>query len=545
MLQGQASKYEPLKPDSDSPRGAATSVREDEKKGKCCNDPIFAALFIAGLTWMTTKLVTNREGLAHAWKTSTLKTDVDQFDALYACQTLGASFGVAIIFSSLWSAFMRFCVKSSIYLLFIISIVAQAAGAGAIFYLASTMEHGWPRSWLIAGGILVVLLLGYTMYLVYTLCDRVALATCLLEVSGGVLNETPVGMSVLTSMNAIVQLLWATFCGAAAWAISMGSDNLTEGQLFGTQMLICLMAYWGLQIISNIGVVGCYGTLAGWYYESRVPLVAPICKASTSYFGSIACGSLLVAMVQTVHDGLHLIQKKGWFPAWLLCCLDKVLEWIEAGFKYLNSYGFVMVAVHGDSFFTASRRAMDFLKYKGLTALINDSIVDRVQRLGAVAGGILAGAVPVLIQRWRLHQDMSNMHLNGNQETTLATAGFVLGSFTVFTLISPIHSYVTALLVCFAEHPEELASRHPDDYAKLMSTWTDVYGADFVDKAATIANLTASGDIVAAPLTGDHQKASVAVDLERLATLRESGQLTAEEFDVAKAQLLGTGNAQL
>jgi len=46
----------------------------------------------------------------------------------------------------------------------------------------------------------------------------------------------------------------------------------------------------------------------------------------------------------------------------------------------------------------------------------------------------------------------------------------------------------TALLVCFAENPQTLAQRHPAEYAKMLSTWKEVYGEEFVDKAATLAH---------------------------------------------------------
>merc|ERR1712093_158291 len=99
-------------------------------------------------------------------------------------------------------------------------------------------------------------------------------------------------------------------------------------------------------------------------------------------------------------------------------------------------YGFVQVAVHDDGFFTASKRALSFLKYKGLTALINDTIVSRMAYFGAFGGGLLSGAIPVLLSRYNQNADLTALKLNSNQEATLATAGFTLGFFVVYTLIA-------------------------------------------------------------------------------------------------------------
>merc|ERR1712057_55082 len=73
------------------------------------------------------------------------------------------------------------------------------------------------------------------------------------------------------------------------------------------------------------------------------------------------------------------------------------MESIQSTFEYINKYGFVQVAVHDESFFSASKRALSFLKYKGLTALMNDSIVATLGHLGAISGGLLAGLVPEVL----------------------------------------------------------------------------------------------------------------------------------------------------
>merc|ERR1712100_655599 len=181
-----------------------------------------------------------------------------------------------------------------------------------------------------------------------------------------------------------------------------------------------------------------------------------------------------------------------------------------------------------------SKRALSFLKYKGLTALMNDSIVATLGHLGAISGGLLAGLVPVLIQRHMQHTDVLKIGLSGDQETALLTAGFLLGSFIVYPLISPFPAMVTGLLVCFAEHPEVLAEAHEDKYLAMIEPWEAVYGADFVDKAATRANL----DVESSGLVVGQQN-PLAEELEKLVTLRHNGELTEQEFTAAKSKLLG------
>jgi len=191
--------------------------------------------------------------------------------------------------------------------------------------------------------------------------------------------------------------------------------------------------------------------------------------------------------------------------------------------------------VHDESFISASRRAIAFLKYKGLTALVNDSIVGTLATVGALSGGLLTGTIPVLIMRHCHHDELLHVGLSDGQETTLAFAGFFLGCFVVYTLISPFPAMVTALLVCFAEHPEVLAKDHEEEYKALVAPWESVYGAEFVDKAATKANI----DIEHSGLySGASKHHPIAEELEKLVTMKEQGDLTEEEFMEAKAKLL-------
>jgi len=439
---------------------------------------------------------------------------------------------VAVLFSAIWLTFVRYCVKLAVYGLFAITLTAQLAGAVCLFYLANTMTEAWETTWLNGFAIMVVLLFAYTAYLLYSMCSRVALAASMIKVAGGVLEEVPT-VFVADALLAVCKFLWMIFCGASAWAILAN----TEHDVFWVGTGLGLMTYWGLQVLSNIVLVASYGALGDWYYRGTAHITGPVLRAFTVHFGSVCFGSLLVAMVETLHDILHAIQKKGYFPSWALCCIDRALAAIQSTFDYINKYGFVQVAVHDESFITASKRAISFLKYKGLTALVNDSIVFHLAQVGALAGGLLSGAVPVLIMRSLHHQDLDHVGLNSDQETTLALSGFFLGWAVVYTLISPFPAMVTALLVCFAEHPEILAEEHRAQYEALIEPWEAVYGADFVDKAATRANLDIESNGL---VVGTQSKTllPLAQELEKLVTLKESGALSEEEFTAAKDKLL-------
>lgn len=478
-------------------------------------------------------IVVNHEGVAAEWKAEVGDAQAT-LSVLRASESLGWCFLTAVLFSGVWLAFMRYCVTFAIYALFALCLALESLAAGGLFYLANGM-HGWPGKWVMALGICVVLLLLYTSYVAWGLRHRVALATSMIDVAGGVLKRAPSLFAVSTTF-ALALLPWGVLCGASAWA-TFHDQEYAAGHAFGLGVLLCLVTYWGLAIIRNAALTSIYGTVGEWYYQDKIAVCAPMCRSVTSCLGSVAFGSLLVAAVQTLHDTLHALAQKGYIPAWVMCCIDRCLKMVEAAINYLNMYGFVQVAIHGDGFIAASRRAYQFLKYKGFTALINDSIVGRMQWVGAVTGGLLAGIAPILVLRWEHGAKLDNLHLDGHQESALLTAGFALGAFVVHTLISPVHAIVTALLVCFAEHPDVLAEKHRGAYELLIAPWEAVYGTDFVDKAATMAALSVDAPD-GGPLVGGARKGTLVSDLEALSKMKAEGGLSESEFSEAKARLL-------
>lgn len=536
MLQGQGSKdygYVEQEEELVPADVGGYSLDDTTQRTWRCKDMLCGLAFGAGVGFMTYGLVQHSEGLDKEWESSTDALN-SEFGALAATKTLGASFGVAVFFSIVWLMFVRYCVKCAVYGLFAITLAAELAGCVALFYLANSnkVASGWETSWMNGFAVCVLLLFGYTAHILYTLANRVALGAAMIQVAGGVLKQYP-GVFIVDALLAVAKFGWCIFAGASAWAIMAN----TEQDTFWVGTGLALMTYWGLQVLGNIVLVASYGAFGDWYYNGTATVVAPLCRAFTVHFGSICFGSLLVAAVETVHDVLLAMSKKGYIPRWVMCCIDRALNGIKSSIEYINKYGFVQVAIHDESFLSASHRAISFLKYKGLTALINDSIVYRLAQVGSIAGGIMAGVVPVLVLRHCHGEKIDEVGLNGDQETTLAFSGFFLGSFVVYTLISPFPAMVDALLVCFAEHPEVLAKDHPEEYKQLIAPWEGVYGADFVDKAATCANL----DIERSGLhthTASSKYHPLAQDLEKLVLLKESGELTEAEFSAAKEKLL-------
>jgi len=432
------------------------------------------------MVWL---VASNGPALKTAWEASSIAGDVRTYSHDEAIQALGFSFGAAAVFATVWLLFMLNCVKCAVYLTYITVLLLEITGTAGLFYLAS--YDGWKPfngKFLYSVAVLLTLVSLYTIYLGWKLKSRVDLCASMVKITGTVLRSSP-GVFVVAVLLVGLKFAYVVLCSASVWVVHAEANPYTTAHKHLITFALVLMSFWGLSVISNIVLVTLYGTLGRWYHGQPTTVCSSLLRACSTSFGSICCGSLVVASIQTSHKACEFLQKKGWIPRWLMCIIDYVFSLLEAAIENLNTFGFVQVAVNGLGFVPASKRAIKFLKYKGLTALLTESILSRLQWLGSLAAAVLCGFTAALCSKYLLHID-----LNDHAHTSLLVAASTLGYFVVYALIAPLHSMSTALLVLFAEAPDTLANSHPQEYASLMESWGGVYGEEFVDKMATLAH---------------------------------------------------------
>lgn len=471
MLQGQETKYERL--DVGAPEGVDPT---DNTPQRPCNDIIPALLFLGGVGSMIAAVITNHVSLTDAIQNTDLYHKVESLSHLDAMKALGIGFGTSILFAVLWILFMRSCVRCAVYTTYTLTVLVEIGAAAGVFRMAHDTDGHWSQRTLYCIGAVVCLVLLYTLYLGWKLKSRIDLCADMVKVSGIALKRSPCVFIVALAMVCL-KFAFAGLCTSAMWVLQKSQHKEW------TSLLVVFMGFWGLSVISNLLLVTLYGTLGRWYYGQSGGTFSSLARGCSTSFGSICFGSLLVAALQTMHTALSTLQKKGFIPRWFMCIINHCFGIVEAAIEQCNKFGFVQVAVQGLGFTAASKRAMSFLKYKGLTAVLHETILSRLQSVGSFAGGLLSGLVAVCACLHLLHVEMEDKERN---ELFITSA--LLGWYVIHSLISPMHSVATALLVCFAEAPEVLATQHPDEYVTLLQTWTSVYGEEFVDKAATICH---------------------------------------------------------
>ncbi|EAN78088.1 hypothetical protein, conserved [Trypanosoma brucei brucei TREU927] len=249
-------------------------------------------------------------------------------------------------------------------------------------------------------------------------------------------------------------ILWAN---AFMWAFRRVKWETSAS--FGWPLLVFLMLFlfWTSQVTTNLMHVTTAGLTATWYFAGKEnmpknPTLASFKRGTTTSFGSICFGSLLVAiirlirwLVSTAEDSEHEI---------LRCIFLCIIGCLESLMEYFNTYAFVHVAIYGCGYIEAAKMTWELCKQCVFSALFNDTLIDVTLGLLATCGSLLVGSVfGFLLKSWAAF-----------------AFGFAVSILVHLLIFSPVGSAVTTLFVCYAEVPEGLEHSSPDLYAALQRT---------------------------------------------------------------------------
>jgi len=195
-------------------------------------------------------------------------------------------------------------------------------------------------------------------------------------------------------------------------------------------------------------------------------------RTMTTSFGSICFGSLLVAILQTLKTLARSARENGGIGA---CIAECILGCLEAILQYFNKWAFIYVGIYGFPYIKAGKSVFELFKNRGWEAIIADDLVENALFLGSLVVGLIMGGVAILID------EISDILKDAGDNTTLLAffIGFLAGFVISAILNSTFASGVNAIIVLFADCPNEFQSNHPELSQKMRDTWREIYPNDF------------------------------------------------------------------
>ncbi|ERN00279.1 hypothetical protein AMTR_s00107p00022990 [Amborella trichopoda] len=233
----------------------------------------------------------------------------------------------------------------------------------------------------------------------------------------------------------------------SAWSLALSGASSMEGlpvPALLVFMLVLSMA-WTLEVLRNIGNLTVCRVM-GLYYTRGIQSIPRFCfeRALTNTLGSACLGSALVPMVEALRilaRTLNLVEGEDEF---LFSCAHCCFRVMEDAFHCANGWGFVMVAVYGKGFVSASRSTLDVIRRRKMESLMDSDITSSVCFLS----GILSGAICAIIAG----SFAKAYHMEFTATVTLAS--FFIGYLmTRISMVLP-HACVNTYYVCYAEKPD-------------------------------------------------------------------------------------------
>uniref|UniRef100_A0A671R806 Choline transporter-like protein n=1 Tax=Sinocyclocheilus anshuiensis TaxID=1608454 RepID=A0A671R806_9TELE len=173
-----------------------------------------------------------------------------------------------------------------------------------------------------------------------------------------------------------------------------GGETLYHKYLILFQFYNLFLFFWCANFVTALGQVTLAGAFASYYWAFKKPDDIPafpvfnsLGRALRYHTGSLAFGSLILAIVQVIRVILEYLDQKlkgaqNKCAKFLLSCLKCCFWCLEKFIKFLNRNAYIMVAIYGKNFCTSAKDAFFLLMRNIIRVAVLDKVTDFLLFLG-------------------------------------------------------------------------------------------------------------------------------------------------------------------
>ncbi|XP_053381023.1 choline transporter-like protein 4 isoform X2 [Mercenaria mercenaria] len=231
------------------------------------------------------------------------------------------------------------------------------------------------------------------------------------------------------------------------------------------QIYNLFMLFWMVNFCIALGEMALAGAFASYYWAFEKPRDIPTFPLLTSvwrcfryHLGTLAFGSLIVAIIQIIRVFLEYLDHKlkgsenpvaKFFMKCLKCCF-----WcLEKFIRFLNKNAYIMVAIHGKNFCVSAKKAFMLIFRNVVRVLVVDKVTDFLLLIGKllVVGGIACASYFFFdgkIEFLNTYKPTLNFYV-----TPIVLV--VLGTYVIASIFFNVYNMaVDTLFLCFLEDLE-------------------------------------------------------------------------------------------
>ncbi|XP_072420591.1 choline transporter-like protein 2 isoform X2 [Chiloscyllium punctatum] len=244
-----------------------------------------------------------------------------------------------------------------------------------------------------------------------------------------------------------------------------GGESYYHRYLIFFQFYNVFLFFWLSNFVIALGQVTLAGAFASYYWAFNkpddipaFPVFSSIGRALRYHTGTLAFGSLLLALVQVIRVLLEYIDQKvkgaqNKVAKFILSCLKCCFWCLEKFLKFLNRNAYIMVAIYGKNFCTSAKNAFFLLMRNIIRVVVLDKVTDFLLFLGKL---LIVGGVGVLgffffTNRINIFEDKGpTLNYYWVPLLTLIVGSYLVahGFFSVYAMC------VDTLFLCFCEDLE-------------------------------------------------------------------------------------------
>ncbi|XP_017039014.1 choline transporter-like 2 [Drosophila ficusphila] len=216
---------------------------------------------------------------------------------------------------------------------------------------------------------------------------------------------------------------------------------------------------WLSFFISAFSYMVLASTFARWYWTFKkrdVPyftLTRAFCQTAFYHLGTVAFGSLILAIVRLIRLVLEYIHEKlkkydNAVTRAILCCMRCFFWLLETFLKFLNRNAYIMCAIHGKNFCSSAADSFNLIMRNFLRVVTLDQVTDFLFFLSKLL--LTAGAGVSTFYFLSNNPEIIQLHYNAVPTTVVVIAAFLITSvfFGVYS------TAVDTLFLCFLEDCE-------------------------------------------------------------------------------------------
>eukprot|EP00928_Gymnodinium_smaydae_P047408 TRINITY_DN3163_c0_g2_i1.p1 TRINITY_DN3163_c0_g2~~TRINITY_DN3163_c0_g2_i1.p1 ORF type:complete len:830 (+),score=87.09 TRINITY_DN3163_c0_g2_i1:55-2544(+) len=279
-------------------------------------------------------------------------------------------------------------------------------------------------------------------------------------------------------------IVWSFLCVAASVAMYAGSDreNATTPQsqvapnkgfaAYVQDFLWLVVYFWGAYTSFNTCHVAFAGVFGRWYFGSdgQGTVGSSLKVALFSSFGSICCGSLLIAVVRALEEIAERIQRQssgeGNVVVALIACIVKVvIRCIGDILEWISQYCFVQCALRGLGFWQAAKATYALATVSNLVYVVAQMLIGWVVGMGAILCALSGAFAAGLLGYY-------TCGIPGFCAYLAMMGGFfgcLSGMMTGGSALGVMNSGAVTILMCWAEKPDALEKANPAIHEKFTA----------------------------------------------------------------------------